>query len=95
MTTKKTNTASVNARPTARPTAAFMQALRVQRNAAVGLVVGLAFTLAVFVFFVVVPGTTRSPLYYVGLAAVLALSVAGLVAFCLTLGRAVRLSRQL
>ena len=88
-------TLAVEVDPEAEGPAAFMQALRVQRNAAVGLGVGLAFTLAVFVLFVVIPGTTRSPLYYVGLAAVLALSVAGLVAFCLTLVRVVHLSRQL
>ena len=58
-------TLAVEVDPEAEGPAAFMQALRVQRNAAVGL------------------------------AAVLALSVAGVVAFCLTLVRAVRLSRQL
>jgi len=81
--------------PDADGPAAFMQALRVARYAKVGAVVGVGFTLVVFVFFVVIPGTTRSPLWYLGLAGVLALSVAGLVAFCLTLVRAVRLSRQL
>ena len=86
---------AVEVDPDADGPAAFMQALRVVRNAKVGAVVGVGFTLAVFVFFVVIPGTYRSPLWYVGLAAVLALSVAGLVAFCLTLARAIRLSRQL
>jgi len=81
--------------PDADGPAAFMQALRVPRNATVGAAVGVAFTLVVFVFFVVIPGTMRSPLWYVGLAGVLALSVTGLVAFLLTLVRAVRLSRQL
>ncbi|PSP99841.1 hypothetical protein BRC92_13525 [Halobacteriales archaeon QS_4_69_31] len=72
-----------------------MQALRVPRNAAVGAAVGVGFTALVFLVFVVLPGTTRSPLWYVGLGFVLALSVAGLVAFVLTLARAVRLSRTL
>jgi len=81
--------------PDASGRAAFVQALRVTRNAKVGMAVGVVFTLAVFVFFVVIPGTFRSPLWYVGLASVLALSVGGLVAFLLTLARAIRLSRQL
>ena len=75
--------------------AAFMQALEVPRNAKWGGVVGVALTVVVFVLFVVLPGTLRSPLWYVGLGFVLALSVAGLVAFVLTLARAVRLSRTL
>jgi len=69
-----------------------MQALRVPRNAKLGLLVGVVVTLLVFLVFVVLPGTYRSPLWYVGLAFVLALSTAGLVAFVLTLARAVRLS---
>lgn len=81
--------------PEADGPAAFMQALAVPRNAKWGAAVGLAFTLAVFVFFVVIPGTYRSPLWYVGLAFVLAISTAGLVAFLLTLARAIRLSRTL
>ena len=74
--------------PTADGPAAFMQALRVSRNAKIGVVVGVG-------FFVVIPGTYRQPLWYVGLGFVLALSTAGLVATLLTLGRAVRLSRNL
>jgi len=69
-----------------------MQALRVPRNAKLGLLVGVVVTLLVFLVFVVLPGTYRSPLWYVGLAFVLALSTAGLVAFVLTLARPVRLS---
>jgi hypothetical protein len=81
--------------PDAEGPTAFMQALRVPRNAKVGAAVGVVFTLAVFLVFVVIPGSYRSPLWYVGLAFVLALSTAGLVAFLLTLVRAVRLSRSL
>ena len=75
--------------------AAFVSALRVRRNTKWGVAVGLAFTVAVFVFFVVVPGAQRSPAWYVALGFVLAMSTAGLVAFLLTLVRAVRLSRAL
>lgn len=81
--------------PDAEGPAAFMQALRVRRNALWGLAVGVAVTLVVFVLFVVLPGTLRSPLWYVGLAFVLALSTGGLVAALLTLVRAIRLSRSL
>jgi len=75
--------------------AAFVEALRVRRNAKWGAAVGFSFTAAVFVLFVLVPGAARSPLWYVGLGFVLALSMTGLVAFLLTLVRAVRLSREL
>lgn len=75
--------------------AAFVSALRVRRNTKWGVAVGLAFTIAVFVFFVVVPGAQRSTAWYVALGFVLALSTAGLVAFLLTLVRAIRLSREL
>jgi len=82
----------VDVDPDADGPTAFMQALRVPRNAKLGLLVGVVVTLLVFLVFVVLPGTYRSPLWYVGLAFVLALSTAGLVAFVLTLARAVRLS---
>ncbi|ELZ28827.1 hypothetical protein C475_04296 [Halosimplex carlsbadense 2-9-1] len=75
--------------------AAFVAALRVRRNATVGLAAGLVLALGAFVLFVLLPGSQRSPALYVGLAFVLAMSTAGLVAFLLTLGRAVRLSRRL
>ena len=74
--------------------AAFVSALRVRRNTKWGVAVGLAVTVAVFVLFVV-PGAQRSPAWYVALGFVLAMSTAGLVAFLLTLVRAVRLSRAL
>lgn len=75
--------------------AAFVRALRVRRNATWGVAVGTAFTAAVFALFVVLPGAVRSPLWFLALAFVLALSTAGLVAFLLTLVRAYRLSREL
>ncbi|WP_415379504.1 hypothetical protein [Halosimplex sp. TS25] len=76
--------------------AAFVAALRVRRNAKWGLAVGVALALAAFVVrFVVLSGVRRSPLWYVALGFTLAMSTAGLVAFLLTLGRAVRLAREL
>lgn len=86
---------AVGVDPDADGRTAFLQALRVRRNAGVGVAVGVTVTVAVFVLFVVVPGTVRSPLWYVGLAFVLATSTAALVAALLTLARAVRLSRHL
>jgi hypothetical protein len=74
---------------------AFMRTLKVPRNAKLGLAVGVVFTVAVFVVFVVIPGTYRSPLWYVALGFVLAVSVGGFVAFLLTMVRAYRLSRDL
>ncbi|WP_459193442.1 DUF7536 family protein [Halosimplex sp. J119] len=76
--------------------AAFVAALRVRRNAKWGLAVGVALALAAFVVrLVVLPDSRLFPLWYVALGFVLAMSTAGLVAFLLTLGRAVRLSREL
>lgn len=76
--------------------AALVEALRVRRNAALGLAFGVAFTVAVFVVFVVLPpGTTRSSLYYVALGFVLALTTGGLATAVLVAGRAYRLSREL
>ncbi|WP_247005364.1 DUF7536 family protein [Halorientalis litorea] len=75
--------------------AALMAALNVQRNARVGFVAGLVVTVAIFVFFVVVPGVRRSPLYYVGLAFVLAVGLGGLLTMGLTMVSAYRLSKEL
>jgi hypothetical protein len=75
--------------------AALLEALDVPRNARRGFAFGFVVTLAVFVFFVVVPGTTRSPLYYVALAFVLAAGLGGLATTVLTVRSAYRLSREL
>ncbi|MFC7140945.1 hypothetical protein ACFQMA_14060 [Halosimplex aquaticum] len=75
--------------------AAFLAALRVRRNAKWGLAVGVAVALGAFFLFVVLLDARDSPLWYVALGFTLAMSTAGLVAFLLTLGRAVRLSREL
>lgn len=74
---------------------AFMQALEVPRNARRGALAGAGFAAAVFVLFVAIPGADRSPLWYLALGFVLAVSTAGFVTFVLTLLRAYRLSRDL
>ncbi|MFB6184679.1 MAG: hypothetical protein ABEI96_09010 [Haloarculaceae archaeon] len=76
-------------------TAAFLRALHVRRNARRGLAVGVVVAVAVYVFFVAIPGTYRNSLYYVALAFVLAVSVAGLATVVLLLVSARRLAREL
>jgi len=73
----------------------FMEALRVRRNAKIGAAVGLLFAAFVFVSFPGAYAPSRSTAWYVALGFVLMFSMAGLVAFFLTLGRAIRLSRDL
>jgi hypothetical protein len=74
----------------------MLDALQVRQNAVRGFLAGLLLTAVVFVVFVVLPGaTTRSPVYYVALAFVLAMATGGLVTVLLMLVRAYRLSREL
>ena len=73
---------------------AFVRALDVRRNARWGFAFGVLVAVAVFVFFVVVPGTYRSTLFYVALGFVLAVSLGGLATALLTLRSAVRLARE-
>ncbi|WP_424017151.1 DUF7536 family protein [Halorientalis pallida] len=75
--------------------AAMMEALNVRDNALRGFIFGFVFTTAVFTFFVVVPGVSRSPLYYVALAFVLATGLGALVTAALVLRDAYRLSKTL
>jgi fucose permease len=75
--------------------AALIEALNVRRNAVRGFVFGFVFTVAVFTFFVVVPGVSRSPVYYVALAFVLATGLGALVTAALVLWDAYRLSKTL
>ncbi len=76
--------------------AALVEALEVQKNLKRGVVVGSIFTAAIFLVFVVFPpATAESPVYYVALAFVLALSMSGLAAAVLVMGRAYRLSQEL
>ena len=76
--------------------AALVEALRVRQNLKRGVAIGLAFTAAIFLFFVVLaPTTVRSPLYYVALAFVLAMASSGLAATILVMHRAYRLTKDL
>ena len=76
--------------------AALVEALHVRQNLKRGMGVGIAFTAAIFLFFVVLaPNTVRSPVYYVALAFVLALTSSGLAAALLVMHRAYRLTKEL
>jgi len=75
--------------------AALVRALEVPRNARRGFAFGIAATVAVFVFFVVIPGVTRSPLYYMALAFTLAAALGGLATTVLIGLSAYRLSKEL
>lgn len=88
--------------PTGSPTANFLAALRVRRNAAIGLLSGVVLAVAVYAYFVAIPALVpavpargRSPLLYLLLAFVVAVTTAMLVATALTGVSAVRLSREL
>lgn len=74
--------------------AALVRALNVRRNARWGFAIGVLVTVVVFGFFVVIPGTYRSPALYVALGFVLAVSLGGLATAVLTLFSAVRLARE-
>jgi hypothetical protein len=76
------------------PTATFLAALDVERNAKRGFAVGIALALIVLVLFVLVPGTTRPPALYLILAFVLATSTGALLTVLLTLLSAYRLARE-
>lgn len=76
--------------------AALVEALHVRQNLKRGVAVGVVFTAAIFLFFVVLPDTTvRSPLYYIALAFVLAMASSGLAATVLVMHRAYRLTKEL
>lgn len=74
--------------------AALVRALNVRRNARWGFAFALVVTLAVFGFFVVIPGTYRATTWYVALGFVLAISLGGLATAVLTLFSAIRLARE-
>ncbi|MFC4249173.1 hypothetical protein ACFOZ7_19945 [Natribaculum luteum] len=83
-------------RPERPPTARFLDALEVKRNAKIGLLSGVVVATALFVFFVALaPDTRGSPIYYVGLAFVVATTLAGAIAVVLTIRSAIALSREL
>ncbi|MCU4751033.1 hypothetical protein OB919_03395 [Halobacteria archaeon AArc-curdl1] len=81
-------------RPDRPPTARLFEALQVKRNAAISLVVGVVFTLVVFLFFVVIPGSGQTN-YLLALGFVLAVTTAGSVLIVLTVYRTIQLSREL
>lgn len=89
-------------RPERPPVANFMAALNVRRNALFGGVSGLALAAAVYAYFVAipvlvpaVPARDRSPLLFLLLAFVVAVTAAMLVAAALTVVSAVRRVREL
>lgn len=79
--------------------AALLIALHVRRNAAIGLVVGIALAALAYGYRIVVvdpaPGVESSPLLFGVLAVTLAVSVAAFVTLCLTVASAVRRARTL
>lgn len=80
------------------PVGRLLETLRVRRNVLVGLATGVALALALFavrVFELLGPAPDRgsAPLFF-GLALVLALSAAGLVAAALTAATAVRVATR-
>ncbi len=88
--------------PASSPTANFLAALNVRRNAVLGAGAGLALATAVYAYFVAipvliptVPARDTSPLLFLLLAFVVAVTTAMLVATALTAASAVRLSRDL
>ncbi|MFP8891115.1 hypothetical protein ACLI4U_15305 [Natrialbaceae archaeon A-CW2] len=81
-------------RPDRPPTARLFEALRVKRNAAISLVIGVGFTVVVFLFFVVIPGSSQTN-YLLALGFVLAATTAGSVLIVLTVYRTIQLSREL
>lgn len=80
------------------PVARLLAVLRVRRNVAVGLAAGVALALVLYVVRVLEllgPAPDQgSPLLFLGLAAVLAVSAGALVAVALTLATMVRVVRQ-
>jgi lipopolysaccharide export LptBFGC system permease protein LptF len=81
------------------PTAQFMAALSVTRNAKIGLATGVAFALLAYVYRVFELGgpaadTRGSPLLFLVLAVTLAFATAALVTVVLTLVSAYRLAHE-
>lgn len=71
---------------------AFIEALEVRRNAVRGFAAAVVFSLAVFGFFVLVPGTSRPVALYATLTFVLAMSLGVLLTTALVVVRAARLA---
>jgi hypothetical protein len=75
----------------------FVQALEVRRNALRGFWFGIVATVAVYAFFIILPGGFElgRDLYYVGLALVMAAGLGGLATAVLVALRARRLVKEL
>lgn len=71
-----------------------MAALDVRRQALRGFGLGVLLAAVVFAFFVAVPGSIRSPIFYVGLGFVLAVSTGLLATVGFVLVAAYRLVRE-
>ncbi|WP_227352991.1 DUF7536 family protein [Haladaptatus salinisoli] len=80
-------------------TAKLIEALNVRRNAAIGFAVSIALTVLVYVYRVVivgeVPGQAGTPVYYLALGFVLAISLGALLTAVLTFVSARRIAREL
>ena len=81
------------------PLANLLDALSVRRNVAIGLSIGIGLAVLLYVYRVVligsVPGERGSPLLFAGLAFVLAVTVAALIAIVLTAISAWSLARNI
>jgi hypothetical protein len=75
-------------------TANFLRALKVERNAKAGFAIGVAFSLLVFVRFVLLPGREYPLALWLALAFVLAVGTGLLLTVVFTLGSAYRLARR-
>jgi hypothetical protein len=73
----------------------LVDALAVRKQAVRGFSAGVLLAAALFVLFVLVPGTDRSPLLYVGLGFVFAVSFGLLATVALVLVAGYRLTRRL
>jgi hypothetical protein len=73
----------------------LVDALAVRTQAVRGFSAGFALAAALFVFFVLVPGSERSPLLYVGLGVVFGISFGLLATVALVLVAGYRLTRRL
>ena len=78
------------------PRARLVEALKVRQNAKRGFLVGILFAVAVYVYFVAVPGTqVWPPVFYLGLAFVVAVTTGLLVTTLLTALSARHLAKNL
>ena len=72
----------------------LLRTLEVRRNARRGFAIGTLLAVAIYVFFVVIPGANHSPLLYVTLGFVLAFSFGALVTTIFVARTAMRVARE-